>query len=149
MKKTTAFSLASTFAMTLALASFAATGCKKKSSGEGTATPAATAAVDKCESVATKVGTALETEVRATAPEHAKDKLTPIFAEIQGIIKTRCGEDKWPDTFTDCVIAAENADAIGKCNLPEEQEKALTEAMETLTPKIMEAMSEPAEAPAQ
>ena len=123
------------------IAALAASGCKKKSSE--TTTPAPVPASDKCTHVATKVGAAVETEVRSTAPDHAKAKLTPIFAEIQGIIKTRCAEDKWPDAFTDCVLAAPDAAAIGACNLPPESEKSLSEAMETLTPKIMEAMAEP------
>ncbi|MBK9072316.1 MAG: hypothetical protein IPL79_15150 [Myxococcales bacterium] len=131
----------------LALLASSTVGCKKKSGGEA-AEPVATVAADKCTDVAVKVGSALETEVRAGAPETAKEKLTPIFAEIQTIMKTRCAEDKWPDEFTDCVLAAADAEAIGACNLPPENEKALSDAMEALTPKIMEAMSAPAEAPA-
>lgn len=149
MNLTSLLSIASPLALALTLAA-ASSGCKKKSTDSAdVAAPAATVAVDKCHDVSVKVGTALETEVRATAPEQAKEKLTPIFAEIQTIMKTRCGEDKWPDTFTDCVLAAANAEAIGECQLPPEQEKSLTEAMETLTPKIMEAMSAPATAPAE
>lgn len=130
-----------------ALLAASSVACKKKSGGDA-ATPVATVAADKCGDVAAKVGSALETEVRAGAPEAAKEKLTPIFAEIQTIMKTRCAEDKWPDSFTDCVLGAADAEAIGACDLPPENEKALSEAMEALTPKIMEAMSAPAEAPA-
>ena len=130
----------------LALLATSAVGCKKKSGDAGT--PVATVATDKCGDVAAKVGSALETEVRAGAPEAAKEKLTPLFAEIQTIMKTRCAEDKWPDSFTDCVIGAASTEEIGACNLPPENEKALSEAMEALTPRIEEAMSVPAEAPA-
>jgi hypothetical protein len=80
-----------------------------------------------CQTIANRIRAQMGKQMSSADPQTAQ-----LFTKMMTVIQTSCEQDKWPNVFKQCVLAAgENQDSMNKCNnlMPADMQQKMTERM--------------------